>query len=367
MKIKENKRNYGRVLGSVVCIGGSCLLLLMTNQWEGFGEWYATVIYPVFVGTIGRLFGVFPWSVAEIGLYLTAGALAASCLYVFIRILCKKAGRYSLLSWAISWVTVCSVLLLLYTLLCGINYQRRSFADYAKLKEEPYPVSQLEALCRSLTEEVNRLSGQVERDEQGCMALSGKEQEEAVEAMEALGREYPVLAGFYPRPKRLAIPWILSVQNLTGIYSPFTVEANYNSGIIDYNIPFTACHELSHLRGFMEEEEANFIAYLACIHSDKEEFQYSGNLLAWIYAMNALYEGDREIWKSVRTELNVEVEADLDANRDYWKQYEGPVAEVSNKVNDTYLKANGQEDGVRSYDRMVDLLVAYQKKAMKAA
>ena len=120
---------------------------------------------------------------------------------------------------------------------------------------------------------------------------------------------------------------------------------------------------MSHLRGFMEEEEANFIAYLACIHSDKKEFQYSGNLLAWIYAMNALYEGDRDIWKSVRTELNVEVEADLEANRDYWKQYEGPVAEVSNKVNDTYLKANGQEDGVRSYDRMVDLLVAYQKKA----
>ena len=28
-------------------------------------------------------------------------------------------------------------------------------------------------------------------------------------------------------------------------------------------------------------------------------------------------------------------------------------------VNDSYLKANGQADGVKSYNRMVDLLVAY--------
>ena len=28
-------------------------------------------------------------------------------------------------------------------------------------------------------------------------------------------------------------------------------------------------------------------------------------------------------------------------------------------MNDTYLKANGQKDGVKSYNRMVDLIVAY--------
>ena len=43
-------------------------------------------------------------------------------------------------------------------------------------------------------------------------------------------------------------------------------------------------------------------------------------------------------------------------------KYDGAVAEVSNKVNDTYLKANGQEDGVESYDRMVDLIVGYWMK-----
>ena len=29
-----------------------------------------------------------------------------------------------------------------------------------------------------------------------------------------------------------------------------------------YNIPHTICHELSHLKGYMREDEANFIGYL---------------------------------------------------------------------------------------------------------
>ena len=38
----------------------------------------------------------------------------------------------------------------------------------------------------------------------------------------------------------------------------------------------------------------------------------------------------------------------LSANTAYWKQFEGPIAEVSSAVNDTYLKANRQEDGVKA-------------------
>ena len=39
-------------------------------------------------------------------------------------------------------------------------------------------------------------------------------------------------------------------------------------------------------------------------------------------------------------------------------RFEGKTAEVSTKVNDTYLKAHSQTDGVLSYGRMVDLMLA---------
>ena len=56
--------------------------------------------------------------------------------------------------------------------------------------------------------------------------------------------------------------------------------------------------------------------------------------------------------------MSDDVQRDLAADGAYWDQFEGPVAQVSNQVNDSYLKANEQEDGVKSYGRMVDLLLA---------
>jgi hypothetical protein len=37
------------------------------------------------------------------------------------------------------------------------------------------------------------------------------------------------------------------------------------------------------------------------------------------------------------------------------------VAEKADAVNNTYLKSNNQEDGVKSYGRMVDLLLAERR------
>ena len=95
-----------------------------------------------------------------------------------------------------------------------------------------------------------------------------------VDEMMALGEEYAGLSGYYPKAKPVTISWILSVQQLSGIYSPFTVEGNYNRAMTAYNIPHTICHELSHLRGFMQEEEVNFIAFLACIGFGKQDFEF---------------------------------------------------------------------------------------------
>ena len=55
--------------------------------------------------------------------------------------------------------------------------------------------------------------------------------------------------------------------------------------------------------------------------------------------------------------------ADINYEREYWREIRShEMAEaaetIMNQVNDTYLKANGQESGVKSYGEMVDLLLA---------
>ena len=338
----------------------AALILLTISRLSGsFAQWYGTHLYQVWVNIVGRFMNLFPFSVVEVLLYLLILVLAVTAVRLIIRLILKKDGATEISSWFSNLFLTAAILFFLYVLNCGINYNRISFSNSADIQAVEYTADELKEICRWLTGEVNVRADEMNRDEAGVMQLTDATRTEAVAVMEALGEDYPELAGYYPKPKGLIFPWILSIQQLSGVYSPFTIEANYNSGMVDYHVPFTVCHELSHLRGFMQEEEANFIAFLACVNAEDEQFQYSGYLSGWSYCMNVLYQVDYEAWEEVRAELAAAVEPDLTTNREYWLQYDGRVAEAANQINDTYLKANGQESGVKSYSQMVDLIAAY--------
>ncbi|MEY8337703.1 DUF3810 domain-containing protein [Lachnospiraceae bacterium 62-35] len=347
---KERKRNQ-RILGVgfalLLCSG---VLQILARYIQGFSNWYGSHVYPVLVKGLGGLMGVFPFSAAEAGLYIF-GIVCIVYGIMFIRQPARLAARA---------VCLAGLLLFSYTACCGVNYHRQPFSVYARIKRRESSVEELKDLCRYLTEQVNLCS------EMAGKRISIEEYNRfGVEAMRKLGTEYLVLGGFYPKPKALKHSWILSVQQLAGIYSPFTIEANYNQDMIAYNIPHTICHELSHLKGFMREDEANFIGYLACLGSDQAEFSYSGYLMGWIYAGNALAAEDLDAYIELYGKLDEKVKKDLRDNNRFWDKYEGKVAEAADKVNDTYLKLNGQEDGVKSYGRVVDLMLAHYRSVRK--
>lgn len=364
---------YGKrwVTGCILLAAGF-VLLWISRCFRGFSDWYNRYVYQRIVGLTGRFFGMFPFSVSEIGLYILIGLFVMWCVELFRAFREKEKRLIALERWGSKVFLTVSILLFLYASCCGVNYYCTTFAEREGIAAGDYTTEDLREVCLWLTGELETGSLQVERDESQVMRLKCMEdesrshaririQKEAVAAMEHLGNRDRCLCGYYPQPKGLLIPQILAVQSLSGVYSPFTVEANYNSGMVDYNLPFTMCHELSHLRGFMQEKEANYIAFLACTQSDNPEFEYSGYMLGWINCMNVLYRSDYDAWEEVCSRFPKQCEADLAANSAYWEHYDGVVAEVSNEVNDSYLKANGQEEGVKSYDRMVDLIVAQYK------
>ena len=329
-----------------ILLVAALVLQLCARQVSGFATWYAHHIYPALVGTIGRFFGIFPFSVVEFLLYILIVGVMAYFAWNFRHPL-KIAGRT---------VLIVGCLFFLYTVNCGINYYAAAFSDYAGVETGTYTKEELRELCAFLVERVNETVTEAHYKEN-----RGEWRQEGVAAMARASEEFPCLAGFYPQPKEVACSYILSVQQLCGIYAPFTIEANFNGDMPDYNVPHTICHELSHLKGFMREDEANFIGYLACISSDNQAFRYSGYLTGWVYAGNALAGADPEAYRELRGKLDARAEVDLQANNAFWDRYEGRVAEAANQWNDTYLKMNDQSDGVRSYGRVVDLMLAYRK------
>ncbi len=347
------------------------ILSLASAGNPAFAEWYATTLYPGLSLGINAVTSIFPFSLAEVSILLLIAGLLIYLIRFLTKIVKQKGSRAeSAVKFLLNLICFTSVLYFAFVITCGINYNRYSFAQTSGLTVKPSSKTELTALCNELAQDVNTLRKNVKTDEHSVMKLSeptlNDTAKEARASYDKIGADYPLLRAGYGAPKAVFGSRLMSYGNITGIIFPFTFEANVNTDVPSYSIPVTMCHELSHLRGYMREDEANFIGYLVCEKSSSADFKYSGKLFAFIYASNALFDTDNNAASQVFSKLSDGVRRDLDANSAYWKQFEGPVAEVSNSVNNSYLQANHQEDGIKSYGRMVDLLLA-EYRAKKEA
>lgn len=355
------------------------LLALAANQLaarsSAFANAYSHYVYRVLSLGIGSVTGLLPFSVVELLLYATI----LFVLFDFVKQLrraIRAAVARPLRCFLGHLFLILSTLLVLYVFLCGINYHRTSFLQEAGLSVTldehgtVYDEADLIALCDYLVTEINATEAQLDVPFIGQTTETPKASatwlwhagRTGQRAMEKLGQRYSRLSGHYPFPKPILNTWLLSVQQTTGVYSPFTVEANYNRDIAYYDIPFTICHELSHLRGYMQEEEANFIGVLATIGADDLYFNYSGYVSAWVYAGNALARIDSTAFATLYGRINARTRQDMLYNNAYWKQFEGKPAEAHEQLNDAYLKMQGQATGVRSYGHVTDLMLEYFAK-----
>ena len=65
-KKKSQGRKWKAGIGLLMA---AFLLQILARRLSGFGQWYAVTVYPILVRVIGGMFGLFPFSVAELGLY----------------------------------------------------------------------------------------------------------------------------------------------------------------------------------------------------------------------------------------------------------------------------------------------------------
>ncbi len=354
------RNNRATLLCIGVCLSMSLVLTLISRNSLAFTIWYAKNISPLFVNTLGRLFSFPYFSFFEFFLLIIGVALLLSLIRFFYLLVKspKKAGK-SLVSFLQRAVCIASVLLLIFTFTASINYSRPALAAGYDSSVREYSKEELLGLALLLIDDVNDLSTAIDRNGLGLLELQIPSMgEAAVDAMKNLDYRFNALEGYYSRPKPVIFSKAMSYLGITGIFSPFTVEANYNSHVPSYIIPYTICHELAHLKGFMREDEAGFLAYLACKNSPSLQFQYSGALNALQYTMNQLYRNwDGETYNAVYMTIAENVRNELKNNGDYWKDHTITLTKVARTANDKYLAANAQSQGTNSYGMMVDLLL----------
>lgn len=382
----------------------AAILNIAGRVWEGFSDFYVRHIFPLWVETYGRVTGIFPFSVGEWMLYLAVllvfllvaggtvyGVLRAVKIYGRKRCLLERrlsepdslglpllGERFERLyrgyAFFCYWVT--GIFSLVMVLNCFLLYQVSPFPERYGLGgalDKEYGAEEIGALRDYVVEKANALFPLFERDEKGYILCDERLvrdiKEMARGQMSLLGEEYKELSGYYPRPKGLAVSGFYSQQYIMGYYFPFSMEANYNRQMYVTNMPVTMCHELSHLKGFLLEDEANFIGYLACVDAPEELFQYSAYLSVIGYL-------DRDFWKAIgRDEEEYLSHPQIDPRvwedkqfltQEAWEQVEDKavistetVKKAADAFLDTNLTLNGVADGTVSYSRVVKLLLQY--------
>lgn len=363
-------------------------LLLNVIAWNstGFSDAYIKYIFPIWVNTYGRLTGIFPFSVGEILLVLGVCSIV-TFLILFISILFLAIGGFlrkeKFLAdktkssfWRFSkgyfcwfaWVVL--IVCVIMTLNCSILYHTSTFAEHYYGEEEGnYTFEDLVKVRNLVVEKCNALSQEMERDAEGNILYAGDMKETAIRTMQKLGQTYDQLDGYYPRPKPLAASDFFSQQYICGYYFPFSMEANYNDVMYIMNKPASMCHELAHLRGYILEDEANFISYLACIQSEDKFFEYSGYLSVLNYLDNDFYDSVGGNWETYTAQPRILPQVHEDnifLKQEDWDRVNEEalidtetVDAVSDSFTDTTLKINGVEDGIISYNRVVELLLWY--------
>lgn len=353
------------IIPAIVAAGAS---LLAQGRAPLVETIHARGLFPVLSRPVSWLTSRLPFSLTE--MLLIAGVLLVLVLTValiirLIRVLLKRPGA----AWRFPWKNTLRAVLysaaigyLMFTLLHGLNYARLPVAESFGLPARPRSTEDLAILTEYLAKTASQARLDCEEDEQGIFRLRdgvSATLRQTSDGYRAAAQEWPLLSGPATRPKGVLLSHYWSYTGITGIYFPFLVEANVNIDQPHYTIPDTAGHELAHTRGFAREDEAGFISFLAGIHHPNPDFRYSVLANTYVRCANALYDQDPDLYFAIAEKVSEGMSRDLADNSRYWKQFEGPVAEVSETVNNAYLKANQQTDGVRSYGRMIDLVLAF--------
>lgn len=309
---------------------------------------------------LSRLNDLLPFSMAEA---LIALAVVGGAVYIITQLILmirrKEWGKRVY----IIFITLLSAGALIYggfCLLWGVYYYGDDFMAKSGLPREKISTEQLAEVTAWYADIANAYADKVPRDEAGVCSLDrASVLERSPEVYRELERRYPCLEGPAVHAKGVLCSKVMSLTDFTGFFFPFTAEANVNTDFPSCLFPSTVAHELAHQRGVAKEQEANFVAVLACLDYGEPDYVYSAALLAYTHLGNALYRADYAAWEQVYAGLDESVKRDFAANRIYWQQYQTPVQKASNTVYEGFLQSYDQDLGLKSYGACVDLLVNY--------
>ncbi len=333
-------------LVSLVLAAGVLLMLRLSDTYARFlAEWLSVPAGRF----LSNLTAKVSFPVGE-ALALLLGALVLTGLVRAVVLCVTSRALTPMGAYAAGLCATISILMLSYAVLWAPMYHVPSLGERMGLTiDTQFGLGELVALCEDLTAEANRSAlSDIPAD---LSALPQTTQRHLVETG---------VGGAMPQPVKLArYPELFKALGLAGVYIPWTGEALISGDEPPLSMPFLAAHESAHQMGYAREDEANYIAYLACMKGTGHE-RYSGSMYALYYAMEALHDADTVAWMAAREGMSKQVA------RDYYRMNGLRSAEAPGFVQfrqqamAAFWRISRQTEP-RSYGDMVQLLLAQRR------
>lgn len=258
-------------------------------------------------------------------------------------------------------ITAVAIAYLWFLTTWGLNYARPPIDVRLALATGVPTANEVAALLDEAVAAANRLHAPGSAD--AAASPADVDIAIALHAVEARhGRPRPTVTG---RPKPTLLAPYFRMAGVDGLTAPLALETLLNPDLTAAERPFVLAHEWAHLAGYAPEADANFVAWLVTQEqSARPATRYSG----WLFLVNeAARQVPPETRRSSLAALGPGPRQDLAAITRRMATRVALVERAGWRVYDSYLRSQGVDDGLRSYSRVVELIVRARRSGARPA
>ncbi|MGP1993371.1 DUF3810 domain-containing protein [Zobellia laminariae] len=334
------------------------LVAWLGSNPEVVETYYSNGIYPVISQFFRILFGWVPFSVGEVMYVLL---IVLGIRYLYVNRLKIKNFPFQFLR---NVVVVLSVFYFTFNLVWGLNYYRKPIAENFAIRDS-VQTSEVIDLAERLIVKTNQLQFELTSDSTKRVQVPYNRNEifdKTVNGYEQLQNELPFLKYSHRSLKKSMFSTLASYMGIGGYLNPFTNEAQVNALTPEFRFPVVSGHEVGHQVGYSKENETNFIGYLVTMKNEDHYFQYSASAYALSHCLSAIRRSDKEKFDELYAKVNVGVQENYRELYEHNLEFVNPFEPIFKSIFSTFLKANQQKDGIKSYGKIVELMVGYHEK-----
>ena len=305
--------------------------------------WYSRGIYLRWERIATLVSNLLPFALFDLLILIVALAVALAVI---------RARRQR--SWAFAGVRIvliAAVVGVWFQLAWGLNYRRVPIRESLSLGTAATDAKALERFAHAAADAARASAAELDRS--GAFSAP-RVMSELAPAFARVQQKLGLPVSARPaRAKRSLLDPYFRWAAIDGVTNPLVPETMVVSTLTPAEVHATVAHEWAHLAGYASENEASFVGWLVCLEAGGAA-RYSG----WVFALLKAAGASPASGAKWLERAGPVVTSDIRAMHARYLRSSPAVRQAASATYDRFLRANRVEGGIRSYDEVLQLMLA---------